>query len=212
MTALIDMVGQKLSRLTVIRRGENSAVGHIQWDCICECGSATTVDGRNLRSGHTRSCGCLLMEELKARVVHGHTVDGQYSDEFKVWMGMHTRCTNANEKGYYRYGGRGITVCDRWQEFANFYDDMGPRPSPDHSIERKKNDANYEPSNCKWATRKEQCRNRRSNRIVSFRGRQMSLAEAVEISGLPYFTVSQRIGKLGWDDERALTEPVNGRS
>lgn len=117
------------------------------------------------------------------------------------------RCFDTNLPNYHRYGGRGITVCEKWQTFEGFFEDMGERPSDLHSIEREDNDGPYQKSNCCWGTDKQQARNRRSNRIVEFRGREMSLAEAVEIAALPYHAVKKRLNR-GWDTERALTEPV----
>ena len=106
------------------------------------------------------------------------------------------------------YGGRGIRVCERWQEFSAFFDDIGPKPYPQATIERRENDGNYEPSNCAWASRLVQSRNRRSNRIVEYRGRKMTLKEASELAGLPYLPVWLRVVRRGWPLDRALSEPI----
>lgn len=127
--------------------------------------------------------------------------------EYAVWSNMMQRCSHPNASSYERYGARGIRVCRRWHKFSVFFADMGERPSPDHSIERDENEAGYGPDNCRWATRKEQARNRRSTHLVDFRGRQMSLMEATELAGLPYHAVKKRI-RRGWSPQLALTEPM----
>jgi hypothetical protein len=149
MPALIDMSGQIFGRLTVIGRSTKAnSTGAVFWCCRCECGTETETSGVNLRSGQTRSCGCL-------HITHGMTL----SPEYRVWRSMHQRCSNPKHIRYQRYGGRGITVCDRWGSFENFLADMGPRPTG-LTLERKNNDQGYSPDNCKWATWSEQNRNK----------------------------------------------------
>lgn len=127
--------------------------------------------------------------------------------EYRTWINMKSRCYTPTSTGYKDYGGRGIKVCERWlHSFGAFLEDMGPRPSPEHSIDRIDCDGDYEPSNCRWATRTEQARNFRANRIVEAFGRSMTLAEAAEQSGLPYNTVLYRL-KRGWTLDQALTLP-----
>lgn len=122
---------------------------------------------------------------------------------------MNRRCGDAGDKSYHNYGGRGITVCDRWREsFENFLADMGRRPSPQHSIDRINNDGNYEPGNCRWATNREQSLNRRNNRQIELDGVRMPLDAWREETGLTRNAIRQRIDKLGWDTRRALTQPV----
>lgn len=141
---------------------------------------------------------------------HGDTRDGARSPEYIAWANMLQRCRDPGVRNYDAYGGRGISVCERWLKFENFLEDMGRRPSDLHSIERLDNDGDYEPSNCDWSTEKDQARNRRSTHWVEFNGRRMSLAEAVELSGLPYHAVKKRINLRGWPVDRALTEPLRG--
>lgn len=160
-----NLAGQIFSRLTVLAQGPRYANGHARWFCLCACGKTTLVEAGNLRSGRQRSCGC-LNDELrgKARTTHGHTTNQFYnrqSPEYNTWQLMKSRCYYPKSNRYYRYGARGITVCRRWLDsFANFLADMGPKPSPRHSIDRINNDGNYEPTNCRWATTAEQRRNR----------------------------------------------------
>lgn len=127
--------------------------------------------------------------------------------EYSAWKNMRRRCANKMNKSFSRYGGRGISVCKRWNVFANFLIDMGPRPSPAHSIERKNNNGNYCKENCVWATAKEQSRNRSTNRFVVFNGQEMVLAEAAEKAGLHHSLFFGRL-RLGWSEEKALSTPV----
>lgn len=127
--------------------------------------------------------------------------------EYEIWCGMRQRCCNPKSKAYRHYGARGIKVCDRWSDFWTFKADMGPRPSAIHTLERIDNDGDYEPGNCCWATMKEQSNNRRSTRVVEYRGALMSLKAATEISGVDYNTVHHRIAS-GWEVTRAIETPV----
>lgn len=141
---------------------------------------------------------------------HGYKTAGKYSPEYSIWVNMRSRCNNPNNRRYNTYGLRGITVCEAWEaDFVNFIHDMGRRPSPEHSIERIDNNGNYEPGNCRWATQKEQARNRTTSRFIQISGETKTLAEWCEIRGLPVNTVHARL-KTGWDEERALSQPVRG--
>lgn len=161
MTARLDLTGQRFGRLIAIDRAPNikdNGGSWTAWLCKCECGAVVTVRTGCLRRGDTQSCGCLRSEIITK---HG----GSASPEYWVWHAMHQRCENPKHESYRNYGARGITVCERWREFADFIADMGPRPSPGHSIDRLDNDGPYEPGNCQWATKPEQGRNRRPAKV-----------------------------------------------
>lgn len=202
----IDMQGQKIGRLTV---GEPIRGGHeVKWRCTCECGTNLEVVGHLLRSGDTRSCGCLRKEVTATlgRSLATHRM--RDLPEYGIWSSMKNRCTNPGNPNFVSWGGRGIEVCKRWQFFENFYADMGPRPSPKHSIDRINNDGHYEPSNCRWGTPDQQNSNRRTSRIIEFRGRRQSLAQWAREIGLKPQALFMRLRV--WDVERALTTPKKG--
>lgn len=174
----IDITGQRFGRLVVLRR-DGYRCKQATWHCRCDCGAETSTQGSHLRSGHTLSCGCLGREHAVAasrssswKHGHGH---GMRSPTYRSWISMKTRCTNPSVPHYHYYGGRGIRVCERWEKFENFLADMGLRPAGTSLDRYPNNSGNYEPGNCRWATPKEQAKNRRPSRRRGLDG-QLSYA------------------------------------
>lgn len=196
-----DQTGRKFGRLTIISLHERSEKSTMhKWLCQCTCGKTVVTAIQNLRTGNTRSCGCLFTESLvKRNTKHGLTHD--HKGAYRSWKDMRQRCNNPNNKSYDDYGGRGIKICERWNSFANFFADMGDRPEK-HSIDRIDVNGNYEPNNCRWATDKEQARNKRNNHIME---NGKTLAENCEIVGVDFKVVSYRISQ-GYSFDEALSK------
>lgn len=202
------MSGERFGRLQV-----DGYVGDGKWSVVCDCGRTKVVKGNHLRAGATLSCGCLKREppEVRAAVGTGHQVWPKPTVEQTTWWAMIARCHNPKRVGFRHYGGRGIVVCNRWREsFDTFLADVGPRPSPEHSLDRCDNDGNYEPGNVRWATVVEQGRNRRTNVLIEHEGRRLCAKEWSEAVGLPADVIVWRI-RSGWTVERALTQPLARR-
>lgn len=196
------MTGQKFGRLTALYRLYNYHKKGVYWLCVCECGNLTEVSSLNLLSYHTTSCGCLQKEMTsKARKKHGK----RHTKIYGVWQGMKRRCYNKNNPKYPIYGGRGITVCDEWNDdFQAFYNwAMSNGYKNGLTLDRINCDGNYEPNNCRWATQQQQQRNRRNNHNITLNGETHCLLEWCEILGVNYNTVTSRL-HYGWSVEKAL--------
>ena len=181
--------------------------GRLDGCCKCSCGLYTIVLSSHLRRREIVSCGHHKAQQMVKglRTEHGLSRGRLYG----IWRGIHRRCLQKDNAGYPQYGGRGIKLCQRWQGksgFMNFVSDMGPRPTPKHSVERIDNNGNYEPGNCKWATSKEQQRNRRGNRILELNGERMTLTDWAKRLGVPAGAVGGRLFR-GFSDVQALTIP-----
>lgn len=209
------LTGQVFGRLTVlgpVRRRSQQII----YLCLCECGRHKEVQAGDLRNGRSKSCGCLQIELTRARsITHGQAhgrinVKNKHekpiyrgSRTYRIWVHMRARCLNPKNKGYPDYGGRGITICDRWDSFQTFYEDMGDCP-PGCSIERVDNNQGYSPDNCCWADQVTQGNNKRNNVIITYRGQQMTLGQAVRLAGVRYAQAYDRIRIRGKDPEKTL--------
>lgn len=221
-----DLTSKTFGRLTVIKYAGYARDGRDRvsaWACRCACGNDIVAKGKLLRDGRVRSCGCLLREArqrtvkiaLQAFVARScqraRNASGRVLEPpgYRSWWHMVQRCTRPKHKDYPYYGGRGITVCERWRTFANFVADMGARPSG-MSIDRIDNSKGYEPGNCRWATRSMQMRNMRGNRLVTVAGRTQPLIAWSEETGVRAETIGNRLAR-GWSPERAVSEPTRRR-
>jgi hypothetical protein len=208
---LIDLTGRRFGHLTVVGRPENRGRG-TRWSVVCDCGKFHTVLGVNLRKGRTKSCGC-KQRERRGQPTHGRTK----SPEYRAWVAAKQRTTNPNyRRGWHYYASRGIRMCDRWLYGEDgkpgsecFLEDMGPRPSPKHSLDRIDNNGPYSPQNCRWETPREQNNNKRNNRRVQVNGKSFTVAELARETGVPLSTLRDRIAK-GRPLERLL-EPVSSK-
>jgi len=205
MPSKIDLTGQRFGRLTVLHREPNKG-RKVTWLCRCDCGASRVVTADNLRSGNTTSCGC-FKSELAASMATTH--GGCASDAYGCWEGIKDRCTNPNSHAWSYYGGQGVEC--RFTSFEQFRDEIGPRPTPEHTVDRfpdKK--GHYEPGNIRWATPKQQNRNKGDNRLISWQGKIQCLAEWDEQLGFSRNTVGRRL-RCGWSVERAFTTPASVR-
>lgn len=180
--------------------------------CSCTCGGITSVVLSKVKTARTVSCGCLISENVhlahEKNRKHGMSPASGCISEYSIWAGIKQRCLNKNSKHFKDYGGRGITLCEEWMEFTGFFRDMGHRPTPKHSIDRINNDGGYCPENCRWATRKEQCRNTRKTIMIEFNGESVPLVVAAELIGINEHTLYQRLFRHGWAIEDALSIPT----
>jgi hypothetical protein len=201
-------IGMRFGKLTVadlvnwrVKRGV---------PCICECGKTTWPLARALYVGEAKSCGdpkCRppMGDAQKAHYSAIYTTHGmRKTSEYRAWHSMRARCLCSTHQAYARYGGRGLKIDPSWDSFETFFADMGPKPSPQHTLERVDNNQGYGPNNCEWAVWKAQNRNRRNTRMVDWDGRILPLVEACEIAGLDYPKTWSRIHRLGWSVQRAL--------
>jgi len=203
-----NVMGQKFGKLTVVSRNYDVTYnGNAFWFCQCECGKKTIVMGSRLIHGRTKSCGCLRkLNGYTNPLSHGHAIGKKKSKTYMIWANMINRCTNPAQKSYPKYGGRGISVCQRWREsFENFLEDMGEKPEG-LSIDRIDNNGNYEKDNCRWTTKREQLRNYSRNRMITFNGKTQCLTDWAEEIGIDRQTISSRLYR-GWSIEKAIVTP-----
>lgn len=205
------MIGLRFGKLLVVelehRRLRKNGGTLLYYKCHCDCGKDCVVNGRKLRRGHTRSCGCYRLARITK---HGGAREGNLHPLYRLWNGMISRCDNERRYGYKYYGGRGITVDPCWRDFRNFVEDMMPTWQKGLSLERKDNDGPYSKDNCKWATMREQHQNKRNNVWLTFQGKRLNVAGWACELGMDSNTLYERL-KSGWCVEKALTTPVRPR-
>lgn len=195
-------IGKRFSRLVVLRR-HGSLGNAAAWLCQCDCGAVVRAAGNKMRQGKKKSCGCLLKEIVKTTSLkHGHYTNRTPSKSYSSWRNMKNRCLNPKVKAYQNYGGRGITVCERWMSFENFYADMGDPPAG-MTLEREDNNLGYSPNNCSWATRADQAKNRRNVALVEISGVKKPLTHWALEMGVSVSSALQRRSR-GWSVLEAL--------
>ncbi len=195
---LIDMTGKTYGRFTVESRAGWNDFGHPTWNCVCECGERRVINGADLRCGKYESCGCV-------RRKHGCSTHPLYN----IWTGMIARCSDPDDEAYEGYGGRGIKVCDRWQDVAMFIEDMAQTYSPGLTIDRRDNDGDYCKENCHWTTMAIQAKNRRDTRLLTHNGETLCASDWANKLGISKHTIYKRLDR-GMSVEESLTKPVRG--
>ena len=200
----INLKGLKVGRLTVLERAENNERGQARWLCKCECGNMATVDSYYLRTGHTKSCGCIRRESKNK--THGKS----HTKLYNVWSTMKRRCYSPGNTKYKNYGARGIQICDEWRnDFVAFYEwAINSGYKEGLTIDRVDVDEGYRPGNCKWATLLEQAQNKTNSTPITFRGKTMSVSMWARETGIKRETIKQRIAN-GWSIKDALTRPTD---
>lgn len=210
-----NLVGRRFGRLVVVSRGANAPRGRTRWTCDCDCGATALVHAVSLINGHTQSCGCLQRQRTSDAAKTSSRTHGKTGvPEHVTWTAALSRCRNPNATSYKRYGGRGIAMCERWaSSFEEFLNDMGTKPTPLHTLDRIDKNGNYEPGNCRWATKIEQANNRRDNRMVMIEGVEKTLPNACREAGdvISHCQAWRRI-RGGWSHDKAVsTPPLSGR-
>ena len=203
-----DLTGFKINRFTFINREKNGKNAATRWTVKCDCGTTKIVKPQAILSEKIKSCGCLL-KEMRANwgLKHGLCRKGKQAPEFWSWTSMKQRCLNPKNEQYHNYGGRGITICDRWiNSLQNFVADMGKKPSRNFTLERINVNLGYCPENCKWITKKEQSLNKRTSVKLEIKGVTKNASEWDKEMNLPEGTVCRRL-KRGWSSSRAVTTP-----
>lgn len=202
----IILTGQVFGRLTALEPTTQRVRGHVIWRCQCSCEKKTIVFVSTVHWGDTQSCGCKRREHALTKPARRHGLSR--TAEYRAWQQMWDRCTNANNPRWDGYGGRGITVeTSQWSAFENFFTDMGKRPSPKHTLERRDNSRGYSRENCVWATQKEQAYNRRPNHRLTLNGETLCVTEWATRTKIHINTILFRL-KKGWSVERTLMTPV----
>lgn len=216
MGKFIDLTGQRFGSLLVVSRAANYIDGSAQWNCRCDCGAMRVIRGSQLRRGERKSCGCVMKtvgpKNLLGYLQKRKEESGIISQRlYRIWKNMCGRCNDPNKDHYSDYGGRGISVSPEWLDFKCFQSwALGSGYKECLTLDRINVNGNYEPKNCRWQTQKQQCNNKRNNIVIEWSGRQLTLKELAETTGLKYSTLYWRVSH-GWSIERAVMEPVEQR-
>jgi len=198
-----DLTEKRFGRLTVIRPHHKTYYGSTYWTCVCDCGTQKEIKGESLRSGAVVSCGCFLRETARTTfTTHGLSNTRAH----KIWRHMRSRCSKPKNPAYRHYGGRGISVCERWDKFENFLEDMGTPPDG-FSIERIDNSKSYSPDNCKWGDWFEQANNTRKNVFIEYKGEKKTIAQWAKQLNIHHATLTGRYNS-GWSPEDIISVPV----
>lgn len=208
MARLKDMTNYEFNGCVVLKRAENIGK-NVCWLCKCYCGNNFVVRATDIRTGNTKSCGCLNKKLAGDRArKHGN----RNSRLYNIWNNMKMRCSNINSINYKNYGGRGIKVCEEWNEYFEsfYYWAMNSGYNVNLTLDRIDNNKDYNPNNCRWIDYKRQGNNKRNNHILEYKNKKHSIAEWSDITGIPYDALWSRI-KKGWDVEKALTQPLRGQ-
>lgn len=210
----INLIGQRFGRLEVIAPSNKRTAGRSMiWICKCDCGTIKEIAALSLRRGLVVSCGCYCKEvNIKKNTIHGHEKGNKKSPTYVSWEKMMSRCYKESDPAYYRYGGKGISVVEKWHHFEGFLEDMGERPSKEYTIDRIDSKGNYEPGNCRWATYKEQGNNTSRNVKFVYNGEYRTIAELADIAGIKYDTMYCRLMKYKWSIDNAMRKSVTKRN
>ena len=192
-----DMAGKKFGKITVVDFAFKGKDGRDKWNCCCDCGKELVIDGKNLRTGNTKSCGCVRLEKAIARILTLTKTHGLKKTRlYRLWAGMKARCNNPNTVSYRLYGGRGIKVCNEWNSFENFYQwSIANGYSDNLSIDRINSDKDYAPDNCRWVSLTDQSKNTRHTKNIEFRGMIMCAADWSRLFGRSPAYISQKTSK-----------------
>jgi len=209
----LDLKGKQFGKLNVIKQIGITKYGKSLWLCRCDCGNKTIIIGSHLINGNTKSCGCYRKSGEYA-IKHGHAKVGKETKIYRIWKAMNKRCNNPNDSAFKNYGKRKIKVCYLWSNknprgFQNFYKDVGNPPSG-KSLDRINNNGNYEPNNWRWATNKEQMRNKRTNKLYNYKNKTWCLTDLAKENNLNPETLTRRL-KSGMSLEDAITKPLQKR-
>ena len=214
MSKSLNLLTKRFGQLVVIARIGNTKWNKSRWLCLCDCGNQTMVQGVHLCNGDTKSCGCLVKKHAKIMGLnngrHGHKRSGKRTRLYNIWGGIIERCCNPSYRDYDHYGGRGITVCERWKQFEYFLADMGDPLTNKHQIDRINNNKGYFLANCRWTTATINNRNKRNNRLLNLHGKIQCVTVWSEEVNLSIQTIMWRVNN-GWSIEKSLTTPIRKR-